>query len=170
MLINILLKMQKNIFYFILFIIVRIKYKDAQLLLIAIIILAITVILVIGSAAIYINLNPYNREYNNFHLKYEEILTKFGYYLEDMLNKYNDTVGNLNNTTIYRCFNETRYNFSIFFIYQGIDFTPKLIEIQDTTDELVLHTKIKIISRNMILEENIQFIFSKNPVRFRAYK
>jgi len=110
------------------------KDNDGQLLLLAVVFLAITLIVLASAATVFLNVNQ-NQINGSLAVEYSNVKEKFGIALNESANKTYKDKYNRNpvnkSAAINDSFNKTRDSFGILLSYHGINFDAELYEIGD---------------------------------------
>jgi len=103
------------------------KDNEGQLLLLAVVFLAITLIVLASAATVFLSVKQ-NQIYNSLAVEYGNVKEKFGIALNESANQTYE--GGMSKTdAINDSFDKTRDSFGILLSYHGINFGAKLGEI-----------------------------------------
>ncbi len=103
--------------------------NKGQLLLLAVVFLAITLIVLASAATIFLNVKQ-NQMNESLAVEYGNVKEKFGFALNESANQtYEDYGYDKNETSIWEGFNKTSDSFEILLSYHGINFDAELEEI-----------------------------------------
>lgn len=158
------------------------KDKNAQLLLVAIVILAVTLILIASSAAVLLSVKKdiLREVTDTFATDFEDIKLKLGYAIEDELSNkreaLNKTVDEDNNTAVMENINASISNVSSQFEYlealKGRIFNVSYIDAtfwaNDSYKNISFNITIKLQSQDANIQETKKYRFEYVGNRYRV--
>ncbi|MBU2564883.1 MAG: hypothetical protein KJ655_01320 [Candidatus Thermoplasmatota archaeon] len=137
--------------------------NKGQLLLLAVVFLAITLIVLASAATVFLNVKQ-NQMNGSFADEYDNIKEKFGFALNDNLNKYyNNSTDERKNETIKEAFNVTLEQFDYLLTFHGMSINITLVNITGLTysinETVELNISFKIEGGGTSISEVIYFRF-----------
>lgn len=152
------------------------KDENAQLLLVAIVILAVTLILIASSAAVLLSVKKdiLREVTDSFATDFEDIKLKLGYALVDKLNLYyNNATNKTKNETILNAFNETTTQFEYLLALRNLNFEASMnatdIDAQTydaNNNTIAFNITLRLSSTNAYIKEKKHYLFKKTAGRF----
>lgn len=139
------------------------KDNEGQLLLLAVIFLAITLIVLASAATVFLNVRQ-NQINGSLAVEYGNVKEKFGFALNDNLNKnYVNSTDETKNQTIRKAFNITLGQFDHLLTFHGMSINITLINITGLTystgDTVEVNISFKIEKGNSFVSEMKCFRF-----------
>ena len=146
--------------------------NKGQLLLLAVVFLAVTLIVLASAATVFLNVKQ-NQMKGSLAVEYDNVKEKFGIAMEDKLNKYyNNSTNETKNSTILLSFNETKSSFEQLLVLKGVNFdaTMNATDIDDETysnnSTIAFNVTLSVSSLTESITEIKYFRFEKIDEKF----
>ena len=132
--------------------------NKGQLLLLAVVFLAITLIVLASAATVFLNVKQ-NQMNGSLAVEYDNVKEKFGFALNESANKtykdkYNSDSAN-RSAAINDSFNKTRDSFGILLSYHGINFDAKLDGID--IDNKYVFVNLTMMNGEQYISETVNY-------------